>query len=410
MESAIAIKNLGKLFHRYHTDRPTTFIEAITRRLRHLSPEERFWAVRNISFEIRPGKMVGIIGANGAGKSTLLRTIGGVYRPDEGSVIVRGRIGALLDLGTGFHPELTGRENILINGVISGLTRKEVLAQYDSIIDFAELKDFIDSPLRAYSTGMQLRLAFAVATQIKPDILLIDEVLAVGDYSFQQKCLERIHQFKSRGCTILLVSHDLDAIRRLCDEAIWLRSGEMAGQAPAEIITEQYLEEARTEGLHRTPRDRPVRILAPGVELRPGQNRIGSFDIEITGVRLSNATNTDIKLIDCGSPLRVEIEYASSKPMASPVFLVSITQEDGSICFETSTEKYDMAPQQVQGNGMISLQIERLDLANGHYFVEVGVFPKDWSFAYDYHWHVYSFEIRGASATKGIISPPHRWI
>jgi len=409
MESAIVVQQLGKQFRRYHPDRPWTFQEAIVRGVRRLFPEGRFWALRGASFEVERGKMVGIIGANGAGKSTLLRLVGGVYKPDEGSVQIRGRVGALLDLGTGFHPDLTGRENILINGVISGLTRKEVFEQYESIIDFAELKDFIDNPLRTYSTGMQLRLAFAVATHIQPEILLIDEVLAVGDIAFQQKCLRRINEFKAQCCTILLVSHDPGVIRRMCDEVIWLRSGQVASHGPAEIVTAQYVDEMRAETARRTPKDRPARRIAPGVELQPGRNRLGSFEMEITDVHLLNRGGLPVEEIDSGDPLRVELEYRAPAPIENPVFLVTLTKEDGFVCHESSTQASGMILPVLQGKGKLSLQYERMDLAGGRYYVEVGVYPSNWEFTYDYHWHVYPFNVRATSNEKGVFSPPHHW-
>jgi lipopolysaccharide transport system ATP-binding protein len=206
-----------------------------------LRPAETFWALRDVSFTVAPAQMVGLIGHNGAGKSSLLRLIGGVGRPDAGRIEVSGRLGALLDLGAGFHAELTGRENAMINGVISGLTRAEVRRQFDSIVDFAELAAFIDSPLRTYSSGMIMRLAFAVAVHIEPDVLLIDEDLSVGDIAFQEKCLRRVAEFKARGCTILLVSHNADLVSQLCDEALWLRAGRVAAHGPAAPVVEQYV-------------------------------------------------------------------------------------------------------------------------------------------------------------------------
>jgi lipopolysaccharide transport system ATP-binding protein len=219
---------------------------------------EWFWALRDVSFSVSPGRMTGVIGPNGAGKSTLLQLIGGVGRPDEGSVQAYGRIGALLDLGAGFHPELTGRENVFINGVISGLTRHEVAQQFDSIVAFAELDEFIDSPLRTYSSGMQMRLGFAVAVHIVPDILLIDEVLAVGDLAFQNKCLERIAHFKAQGCAILFVSHSTNSIQQFCEEALWLHQGKLVAYGPAEVVAGQYVAEMSAETRRPTPAAQPV--------------------------------------------------------------------------------------------------------------------------------------------------------
>ena len=244
MRHTIVIEHVGKQFRRYHHDRPWTWQEMFQRGMRRVKPAEQFWALRDVSLTVAAGRMVGVVGGNGAGKSTLLRLLGGVGRPTEGRIQVDGRIDALLDLGAGFHPDLTGRENVFISGVINGLTRREVARQFDSIVAFSELDEFIDFPLRTYSTGMQMRLAFAVATHTHPSILLIDEVLAVGDLAFQRKCLERIEQFKVEGCTIILVSHDTGLVSELCDEAVWLQGGRLIDYGCAKPVVDRYIKQA----------------------------------------------------------------------------------------------------------------------------------------------------------------------
>lgn len=241
-DQAIVVKNLSKSFRRYHPGRPRSIQEVFARGLNRLGAVERFWGLRDISFSVGQGRSVGIIGANGSGKSTLLRLVGGVGRPDLGTVRVNGRIGALLDLGLGFHPDLTGRENAIVTGILNGLTRQQVLDRFDSIVDFAEIGEFIDSPLRTYSTGMRLRLAFATAVHADPEVLLIDEVLAVGDTAFQRKCLDRMAEFKAQGCAILLVSHESSTVEEMCDEAVWLDHGRLMAYAPAAETVRQYLE------------------------------------------------------------------------------------------------------------------------------------------------------------------------
>jgi lipopolysaccharide transport system ATP-binding protein len=242
MGAAIVIKDLAKRFRCHNQNRPWTFQEAVIRGFRGLKTDSYLWALKGISFQVARGQMLGVIGRNGAGKSTLLRLIGGVGKPDHGSISAKGPIGALIDLGTGFHPDLTGRENIFINGVVSGLTRREVGDRFEKIIHFAELEDFIDSPLRTYSAGMQMRLAFSVAVHANPEILLIDEVLAVGDMAFQRKCLNHIDEFKHNGCAIVFVSHDLPLVSQICDHAIWLNNGELVACGPAQDVTNQYAE------------------------------------------------------------------------------------------------------------------------------------------------------------------------
>ncbi len=270
MHAVIEVENVGKKFRRHSDDRAYTLQEAVVRSVRrlwnrngsnqatarHASSDSRhltsgaqgtpgyFWALRHINFTAPAGRTIGLIGNNGAGKTTLLRLIGGVGKPDEGSISIKGRIGALLDLSAGFHPDLTGRENVFVSGVIGGLTRRQVQERFDDIVAFAEFEEFIDSPTRTYSNGMRMRLAFAVATHIEPEILLIDEVLAVGDRAFQQKCLDRIEQFKNEGCTILLVSHEMALIEKLCDEVILLNAGRITARGPAGDVISQYTEDA----------------------------------------------------------------------------------------------------------------------------------------------------------------------
>jgi lipopolysaccharide transport system ATP-binding protein len=249
VKDTVVVLGLGKQYRHYHQDRPWTLQEVFQRGVRRIRPVEYFWALRDVSVTSAPGRMVGVIGGNGAGKSTLLRLIGGVGRPDEGGVTVHGRISALLDLGAGFHPDLTGRENVFISGVINGLTRREVAKQFNSIVAFSELEEFIDSPLHTYSTGMEMRLAFAVATHTYPDVLLIDEVLAVGDQAFQRKCLERIAQFKTEQCTIILVSHDGGLVAKMCDEALWLQAGRVMAHGPADEVVSRYNTGAECRGI-----------------------------------------------------------------------------------------------------------------------------------------------------------------
>jgi lipopolysaccharide transport system ATP-binding protein len=249
MQPKIIVQEVGKRFRRYDPARPWTLQETLQRVLRGTRPIESFWALRNISFTVGEGRVLGIIGSNGSGKSTLLRLVAGVGRAEEGRIQIAGRLDAVLDLGAGFHPDLTGRENILVNGVVNGLTRREVAERLDSIVVFAELEEFIGFPLRAYSTGMQMRLAFAIATHTSPDILLVDEMLGVGDLSFQKKCLARFSQFKSGGCTILLVSHDLELVKTFCDDAIWLEAGKIQAEGPAREIVAQY----RAASVHPAP-------------------------------------------------------------------------------------------------------------------------------------------------------------
>jgi len=360
------------------------------------------WALREVSFSVGPGEMFGVVGANGAGKSTLLRLLGGVGRPTTGSIEVSGRIGALLDLGGGFLGDLTGRENAVLAGVVAGLLKQEIEDRLAAIVAFAELEDFIDQPVRTYSTGMIMRLAFAVAVHTDPEVLLVDEFLSVGDLAFQAKCNARIKLLRDGGCAIVMVSHGMDSVRQLCDRVLWLKSGEVAALGSAEVVAGLYETEMREETLRRTP-DGPARSNG-GLELVPRENRFGTFEIEIDSVNFSPGT-----LLRSGEPLAVTLAYHSKVAVPAPVFVVSITREDGAVCLDTSTHLAKVDIPDVQGAGQIVFSIDRLDLAVGSYFLDVGIFESEWKHAYDYHWHVYPFSVEGAPAHKGIIAPPCHW-
>lgn len=248
MTSAITVRGVSKGFRQAPPHRPHTLHEALTRGFRKLRSSEPFWALRDIDLDVPRGVTMGLMGSNGAGKSTLLRLIAQVGRPDAGTIEVRGRVGALLELGTGFHPDLTGRENVLLGGVISGLPRREVKRRFDEIVAFSDLEAFIDNPLRTFSTGMRLRLAFSLAALSEPAILLVDEVLVVGDLVFQHKCMRRIEQLKAKGCTLMLCTHDTTLIRDLCDVAVWLEAGRIAASGPAASVLDGYIHAADGNG------------------------------------------------------------------------------------------------------------------------------------------------------------------
>lgn len=368
---------------------------------RKTRPKEAPWALREVSFHVGPGEMLGIVGANGAGKSTLLRLLGGIGRPTTGSIHTHGRIGALLDLGGGFLGDLSGRENAILSGVVAGLLRREIQERLEEIVAFAELEAFIDEPVRTYSTGMMMRLAFAVAVHTDPEILLVDEFLSVGDLAFQAKCHAKITALRQAGCAIVMVSHGMDQVRQLCDRALWLRPGEVAAFGSADVVSNLYETEMREETLRRTPAG-PKRTLGSGGELVPRENRFGTFDMEITAVDFPAVARS-------GEPLAIAIGYRAPRLLESPVFVVSITREDGTVCLDTNTLLARTEVPDLTGEGRLRFLVDRLDLAAGPYFLDVGVFEKDWKHAYDYHWHAHPFTVEGAPAHKGLVAPPCRW-
>ncbi len=403
MQDAIVVENLGKSFNRYHENKPRTIMEAAMSGFRGLSTDERFWALRNINFAVSPGEMLGIIGHNGAGKSTLLQLIGGVGYPNEGKVKVNGRIGALLDLGAGFSADLTGRENVFVSGVVAGLSRREVAKRLDAIVEFAELEKFIDNPVRTYSTGMQMRLAFSVAVYTQPDVMLVDEFLSVGDLAFQNKCLQRIEELRASGCAIILISHNAEQVEQLCNKALWLRQGKILAYGEPKVIASQYISEMQLQTRQLTP-NKPSQMTASGVELQINENRFGSLEVEITNVRL-----LPDKAINSGDSLSLIIEYFSNKAIDSPIFSASITTFDNQKFLDTNTTDMGVLLPTIQGKGQIKLDFDRLDLTSGEYLLDVGVYEHNWAYAYDYHWQAYSFKVLSSRDTKGILNPPLSW-
>lgn len=410
MKPVITARQLGKRFRRHRTNHPRTLKEWILSGLNWKRPVDSHWALRGIDLSITPGRMLGVIGANGSGKSTLLQLIGGTFPPDEGSIQVKGRIGALIDLGTGFHRDLSGRENLYLYGVIAGLTRQEVRGRFDSIVSFAELEDFIDSPYRTYSTGMQMRLAFSAAIHAQPEVLLIDEVLAVGDLAFQNKCIDRILQLRADGCTMVIVSHDLDRIKGLCDEAIWIRDGRLLVSGDPESVVQEYSSLMSMETRRRTPKNTPMRQTSAGVELHSDQNRFGSLELEILDLHILNSHNLPVDSIESGDSLCIEIVYSAPEPVDSPIFGVTLSSEERNDFLDLNTDASGLRMPQVFGEGSIRLILDRLDLKAGKYYINPGIYQRNWEYVYDYHWHVYPIIIDSKTYSRGVLLPPHHWV
>src|SRR5499425_461571 len=248
MPPAIALSHVSKVYRRYSGKQFATLKSALLQRsiLRDLKPDETFTAVRDVSFTVPAGRTLGVIGRNGSGKSTLLKLVAGITKPTTGTVRVEGRISALIELGAGFHPEISGRENVFINGIMLGLSKREIARRFDEIVEFAELTEFIDAPVKTYSSGMYMRLGFAVAIHVDPDVLLVDEVLAVGDEGFTHKCLDKFAEFRRRGKTILLVTHSLNLVERFCDEALWLDAGRVQTVGDPKRVVGAYLTAVET--------------------------------------------------------------------------------------------------------------------------------------------------------------------
>src|SRR3954464_2570847 len=331
--NAIELTNVSKIYRRYtHRRQFATLKSALLSRslVRDLNPDETFPAVQDVTVAVPAGRTLGVIGRNGSGKSTLLKLVAGITKPTTGSLIVNGRISALIELGAGFHPEISGRENVFINGIMLGLTKREITKRFDEIVEFAELEDFIDAPVKTYSSGMYMRLGFAVAIHVDPDVLLVDEVLAVGDEGFTHKCLDKFAEFKRRGKTILLVTHALGLVERFCDEALWMDAGQMKGMGDPKRVVGAYITDVEVseeeqlaagdakaqESATIVSPDEPASAVLPDhpVETAEGpadmfratEGRWGSREVEITDVQLYGPEGAG-HVFQSGQPLSVRI-------------------------------------------------------------------------------------------------------
>jgi lipopolysaccharide transport system ATP-binding protein len=321
------------------------------------SPTE-LWALKDVSFSVRRGEAVGIIGRNGAGKSTLLKILSRITPPTSGEVTLRGRVGSLLEVGTGFHPELTGRENVFLNGAIIGMGRKEIAAKFEDIVEFSEIRDFIDTPVKRYSSGMYVRLAFAVAAHLEPDILLLDEVLAVGDLAFQRKCMEHAKRLANRGVTLLLVSHNMFAIKSMCERAIYIGKGQVVADGTTDEVTHQYENDSRLQ----------MAAWAEGaVGSDPAKCPIRFTELEV--LEESGETNT---VFDFGARMRLRLHYRATEPVVAPNFTVSIVRASDEIaccCYTTATDGF--ATGVIEGDGAIELTTPPLKLVADAYNINL---------------------------------------
>ncbi len=365
---------------------------------------EDFYALKDVDFRVKPGETFGIIGENGSGKSTLMKLISGIINPDTGSISTHGKISALLELGAGFHPDLTGRENVFLNGSIMGLTRAQIRDRFKEIMRFSELEDFIDTPIKHYSSGMYMRLGFSIAINVDPDILLIDEVLAVGDQSFQQKCMDKIRDFKRRGKTIIFVSHDLNTVGKLCSRAVWLNEGRISARGTTQRVIDFYkesvleTEETRLEEDHQQVEE----------EVR---ERWGSKDVEITRVAFCDRDGKEVHQFRTGDPFRVKISYNARQRIKKPVFGIAIHRNDGAHINGPNTKLDDQVAEYIQGEGSVWYEIESLPLLPGTYNFSAVVYNYACDHPFDHHDQMYSFLVTPGCTEEeyGLFWIPSAW-
>jgi len=426
---AIHIEGVTKAFKKHQRRKhfltlKSTLIKDLWRK--ESAEENLYWALKGINVKVAQGETIGFIGSNGSGKSTLLKIIAGILKPTQGQVSFNGRLSALIELGAGFHPEISGRENIFINGIMLGLSKKEIAGKFDEIVDFAELWDFIDNPVRTYSSGMFMRLGFAVAVHVNPDILLIDEVLAVGDQSFVHKCLERIFDFKRRKKTIVIVSHDLGAIEKLCSRVVWISKGEQRQEgAPREVI-DAYLmaiarrEEERYASEHQQIREE-LEIQSDKLnsmdaepesdpQHQPGNSkkRWGDRKVEITNFKTLDQSGAEKYVFKTGEAVIFRIEYFAHEEVEFPVFGIGFFLQDGTWCFGSNTSLEHKRIKSIQGKGWVQLQFPSLKFIQNSYLIDVAVHAEDGT-PYDYHSRQYRIAFRSEIKDAGIYRPDHTW-
>ena len=414
---AVSARDVTKVYRRFlHKHQFRTLKSALLTGslLSDLRPDQTFTAVDGVSFDVPRGSTFGVIGENGSGKSTLLKLAAGITRPTRGRLVVEGRVSALIELGAGFHPEISGRENVYINGIMLGLTRRQVEERFDEIVAFAELERFIDAPVKTYSSGMYARLGFAVAIHVDPDVLLIDEVLAVGDEAFTRKCLDKIGEFRRRGKTIVIVTHSLALVEKMCDDVLWLRHGRVADHGDPKRVVDAYLtyvaggEDALLAQEHAQAAEAPAEPAETEDEGRYRQGRWGSRDVEITSVRLLDDGGRERHVFVPGESLTVELAVEARQPVEDFVFGIGVFTSDGVSVYGTNTDIEDFKAEGAAGRGTVRFVVQELSLVEGTYLLDVAAHRRDGT-PYDYHRGLYSFRVKSRTKDVGLYRPRHRW-
>jgi ABC-2 type transport system ATP-binding protein len=362
---ALEVHHLTKTF-RLHHEKANSLKQLVAGKKRNRYHD--FTALSDVTFEVKEGEVFGVIGQNGSGKSTLLKCMAGILQPNQGSVQVHKRMSALLELGAGFHPELSGRDNVFLNAAILGMTRRDIAGRFDDIVEFSGLHDFIDSPVKTYSSGMYVRLAFAVAINVDPRLLIVDEILAVGDVTFQQRCLEKFVEFRNDGRTIVLVTHDLTSVKNMCDRAIWLKGGVVTGEGDPSDLVESYTE----------------MMLGENIRTGDGGVRRGSGEIQITTVELLvNGDPKPVKRFRTGDSVVLRMGYRAEKAIPEPVVAIAIESLGGATVSAPCTRDVGLIPQSMSGEGVIEVALDDVSLLPGTYDIHTAITDFNRSHVYD---------------------------
>ena len=370
----------------------------------------------DISFSVKKGEAIGLVGKNGCGKSKTLKMLTKIIYPNKGEIEMKGRVSSLIELGAGFHPDMTGRENIYTNASIFGLTKKEIDARLDEIIRFSELEEFIDNPVRTYSSGMYTRLAFSVAINVDADILLIDEILAVGDANFQAKCFNKLREIKAEGTTIVIVSHSLGQIEQICDRSIWIKKGhiEMEGN-PKDVHMEylNYMNEERIDRLERERTENQIREMQERKEKeeqekRKNQKRYGSEDAKFTNIRMIDIDGKEQSTFKTGDTMILDLDYHVEKSVVDAVFGFGIFRNDGLWCYGTNTRIDRMDNFDIEKDGNFKVTISDLNLIPGQYWCDITIEFGEGN-PVDYYKQAMKFEVVSNVADVGVSRLPHKW-
>ena len=422
---AIDIDHATKIYRRYGRRRQFATLKSALLSgslITDLKPAETFTALQDVSLRVATGETVGVIGPNGSGKSTLLKLVAGITKPTSGTVNVKGRISALIELGAGFHPEISGRENVFINGIMLGLSKREVLQKFEEIVEFAELEEFIDAPVKTYSSGMYARLGFAVAIHVNPDVLLVDEILAVGDQGFTHKCLDKFAEFRRRGKTILLVTHSLSLVERFCDDAVWLDSGLIKAVGDPKRVIDAYLSHVESQEEQQLEADdiktrkmtetssEPLTTGEVSMDdmFQVAEGRWGSREVEILDVTLVGDDGKSAHVFHSGDRMSVRLHINAEKPVSDFVFGVGLFNADGVCCYGTNTDLEQLVSKEIDGEGTVDFTIDSLELVAGTYKLDVAVHKRD-GYPYDYHRLLYTFRMKSRTNDVGIYRPRHKW-
>lgn len=390
--SAISVSSLSKNFRLYHER--NRYIKAALLRGRRAKYEE-FWALKDVSFEVAHGATLGIIGSNGSGKTTMLKCLTGIYTPEKGTIKVDGKLAALLELGAGFHPELTGAENIFLNGSILGMSKRDVQNKFASIVEFAGLEKFINTPVKNFSSGMVVRLGFSIASHVEPEILLIDEILSVGDQDFQRKSSEKIEEFRREGRTIVVVSHSLGLVQQLCKEVIWLDKGQIRQSGPAAEVIAAY-----TGGSYQPQTDRD----------ESSRNRWGTGDARINSIELLNHDGTIAQVIESNAGAQIRFQISAHTRIESPILRVQITRLNGDVVWATSTQRGTNTMRVLDGPATATLNIESTKLLEGTYFVSASITDSTGTTEFDHCENWLRFNVHKTNVfDEGIVAINSTW-